>query len=541
MKKAKHHLIPIILLILFGIVNLLTLTKFPLMHSDEAWIGGLTRHMMQEGSLLVTEPFFDVFPRSLHLIKIGFHLLQMPFIFLGDFSLFALRFLSLAFSLLCLFLILAIYKTWQEPTKKTTSLQEAMIMLAFMSHTIFFLAARFARQEMVLLTLFLLVFLTLLRLANQNNPTTNNQTRYTLIITLWIGLAMTIHPNSLLLAISAGLGYLYLIWIKKINWRQICLLISLVAIYATILLLGSLYINPDFLNGYLSYGQTLGVQNSLIDKILQFPLYYQKIFQQIGATYYLPNIKILLTLLFMSTTVGLIISIYSLTKNSHWHSLPKEMANIMLTIFILGIHAGLILIGRYNTQYILFPMVFSLMQTLLIVDMIIEKINIHYQKWMFTGFMSLLIFLQFFNLFNNIKEHPQHDYPSYLNELASVLNPHTKTLGNLNAGFFFDDEALMDIRNLAFLPENMTVAQYLEKNDIQAIVWLEEMDYIYRNPDPWTILYGPMDYIPPLRTIIEKDYELTHQFESPGYGMRIIRYLDGYPWQVKVYLKRDSY
>ena len=40
-------------------LNLLLLTRYPLVHSDESWLGGLTRNMLAQGSPGVTEPFFD--------------------------------------------------------------------------------------------------------------------------------------------------------------------------------------------------------------------------------------------------------------------------------------------------------------------------------------------------------------------------------------------------------------------------------------------------------------------------------------------------
>ena len=53
------------------------------------------------------------------------------------------------------------------------------------------------------------------------------------------------------------------------------------------------------------------------------------------------------------------------------------------------------------------------------------------------------------------------------------------------------------------------------------------------------ILYGPLDYYPELLQLLDSDYELVHHFESPGYGMRIVRYLDGYPWAVRIYQKKE--
>ncbi len=76
--SKRERLALLALLALFFLFGILTLTRYPFVHSDESWLAGLTRAMMEEGSPAVTEPFFDLKPRWPHGIKILFHLLQTP-------------------------------------------------------------------------------------------------------------------------------------------------------------------------------------------------------------------------------------------------------------------------------------------------------------------------------------------------------------------------------------------------------------------------------------------------------------------------------
>ncbi|PUU87825.1 MAG: hypothetical protein CI947_2099, partial [Halanaerobium sp.] len=89
-KIKEFHLI-----LLFFIINIFFLTNFPFIHSDEAWLSGLSRQIMQTKDLASTEAFFDLMPRHPHAVKIFFHLLQIMFIKLFDYQIFTFRLISL--------------------------------------------------------------------------------------------------------------------------------------------------------------------------------------------------------------------------------------------------------------------------------------------------------------------------------------------------------------------------------------------------------------------------------------------------------------
>lgn len=103
----KRQLAPaftVLYLLLYFAISLLLLEQFPLVHSDESWLAGLTRNMMAAGKLSVTEPFFDLKPRYPHGIKMLFHLMQMVSIKLFGYSVFSVRLISLLVGILFLYL-----------------------------------------------------------------------------------------------------------------------------------------------------------------------------------------------------------------------------------------------------------------------------------------------------------------------------------------------------------------------------------------------------------------------------------------------------
>ena len=94
-KIRPYHGAAILYIVLHTLISLAFLERFPYVHSDESWLAGLTRAMMEEKSLAVTEPFFDLVPRYPHGIKTLFHLLQMGAVSLFGYRIFSVRLLSL--------------------------------------------------------------------------------------------------------------------------------------------------------------------------------------------------------------------------------------------------------------------------------------------------------------------------------------------------------------------------------------------------------------------------------------------------------------
>src|SRR6056297_2575601 len=96
------------LFFIYFVVNILLLSQFPFIHSDESWLSGLTRQIMSgiasenPASLVLTEPFFDLLPRFPHFIKMLFHAVQWPFLAVFGYTPLAPRLLSLSAACLAL-------------------------------------------------------------------------------------------------------------------------------------------------------------------------------------------------------------------------------------------------------------------------------------------------------------------------------------------------------------------------------------------------------------------------------------------------------
>ncbi len=154
---------------IYFVANILFLSQFPFIHSDESWLSGLTREIFSLGqgveaveasavrehnemssgsgkallgddegpesdlgsesediSLTATEPFFDLLPRFPHFIKMLFHALQAPFIYLFGYGPFAVRLLSLvAGCLALLFFYRAVGAALAFPGRATGGIEHA--------------------------------------------------------------------------------------------------------------------------------------------------------------------------------------------------------------------------------------------------------------------------------------------------------------------------------------------------------------------------------------------------------------------------------
>ena len=99
MKINKNQILLFITIISYISLNLIYLDKFPFVHSDEPWLSGLSKNMLENTSLSVTEPFFDLMPRYPHALKVVFHLIQIPFIYFFGYNIFSVRLISLIFGL----------------------------------------------------------------------------------------------------------------------------------------------------------------------------------------------------------------------------------------------------------------------------------------------------------------------------------------------------------------------------------------------------------------------------------------------------------
>ncbi len=536
--------------ILYGLVwtsiQVMTLDRFPFVHSDEAWLSGLSLTMLRARSFLVTEPFFDVFPRQAHAFKILFHALQSGFIQLFGYQLKSIRLISLMAAMACL-VMLHVHADRLFSDKKAA----LGFTILFSLQIQFLYASHLARQEILLLLVLILAGFLYDR---------STAGRFW-VMPLMIGLSAMLHPNAFIIAMMIGLVVLKDAWRKRIPRNRLLLYTGILLSCMVALTSVSLAMTPDFLTNYARYGSTFGMDTGLISRWQGFLAYFIKLFQQISGSYWLPDIRFWLILGGVVTLVSIAALLLAgrrigmETRNGLENGLCG-MGGFLMATFI---------IGRYNPTAILF----AFYPILLLTGHLLNALWQSRSQWLRGTAIAAAGGLIAFSLVGSIQTirpftmKVTDPYELYLAEIRGHLPQDAIVLGNLSAGFALMDVPFYDIRNLDHVAnlngqdnnvpstsisdpdKQMTTASdieaYLQKNEINTVIWYEEYDYIIRNP-MWRILYeeqsdstAPSDMLMALKQVVEERGDLLHTFESKVYGTRIARFMDDYPWQISLY------
>lgn len=491
---------------IYVLVSLKYLTKFPYIHSDEPWLSGLSRTILDKGSFKTSEPFFNLLPRPIHGLKIIFVSFQILVIKIFGYNIFSVRVLSLFFSSISLIIIYRIIKI-----KSKSNLYSILVSIIIALNIQFIMSSHTARQESLILFGMLLSYYLIIK---------KNFKYKNVIIATSVGLLIGIHANSFLVGCGIGLIYIYKYFKKEISINELIIFFTVLIAWASLFISISLFLNPNFLKEYLAYGSTLGVINNPINRFQGFFYYYYKLFKEIGGTYYLVNIKLEI-LLFL---ISILASILIVVKNN----IRKKVIISYSFIMIVGINLGYLIIGRYNQTAIVFTIVF----TFILFFEIIKKL---FKKKYIVLILILLIGYEFTNTYNLVSSTSFQDYNILGEKIKEVIPEDSKILGNLNLDYHFNNYSLYDIRNLTFLNKNYTFSNYIIDNNIEYIILYEEMEYIYNSKPKWDILYGKLNYYEDMIFYLEKNCTLISEFENPTYGMRIAKYVDVYPWYTKIY------
>jgi 4-amino-4-deoxy-L-arabinose transferase-like glycosyltransferase len=474
------------------------------MHSDESWLSGLTRNMMQNG-LNATETFFDLVPRYPHAIKSLFHIIQMPFIVVFGYNLFSVRLVSQLFGIV---LLITIYKITFHISKSIS--KSLLITMALAFDVQFLYASHFARQEIIIATGIIIAIYYIYKEINTWSY------KKDIIVGSIIGILIGVHPNSFIVALTVGSIYIYYLTIdKKIKIKNALLLIGTVGLFASLFIALSFIMDNNFINNYLAYGSHLGVKSSLAEKILNIIPFYKKLFLQISGTYYTPFIIIQLVVFGVAFLFSIVRAYYD--------------RKVLLFLFpIIAVNVGYIIIGRYSQPsiFLLFPLCYMLVFYLIITTIKNHHIVSLIRMSVFMLLVSIVMIVPYLN----------NDYNEYLSGIKKHVSQDSKVLANLNSDYAFDNGCLFDYRNLEYLDENnMSFKQYIRKNDIEYIIYPEEMDFIYEKRPVWNIVYGNIyPYYEDMQKFFVEECELVNEFNSP-YGMRIVQFSQNKKWNIKIY------
>lgn len=505
--------------LVFCLLSLAFLTGFPYVHSDESWLAGLTRAMMEEGSLGATESFFDAKPRNPHGIKVFFHLLQMAAVQGLGYRIFSVRLISWAAGAVTLWLA---YLTGSRVLK---SKKKGLLVMAVFSVDIQFLyASHFARQEILLS---MVQWFCLWQLFSEEGYYNKKKA---VILAIATGLSIGFHPNSFLLGTMNGLCFLAAAFSSPKGFRPLCLYILITGGFALIFVGISLRMDNGFIGHYAAYGQQeFGTSAPLWEKFREFFGFLKRLYVRNSGTYYLPDIR---AQFFLFGISGALLGVAALAMK---RELPQfaVKAGILGTGFA-GIISGMILIGRYNQTSILFLFPFGYLAFAMAVELFEGSM-----KWILWGIV--LAFSLIFTSFQVVSELQKTSYEHYGQQIRKLVPKDAKVLGNLNIEFFMDYDCLRDYRNLPYALEEEGLEAYLENNRIEYIIYHEELDYLWEHRPYYNVIYGNVMFVEELKNYCETSCEQVGSFQNSRYGIRVAGILDQEEYsQVTVYRRASS-
>ena len=489
---------------IYIILSIASLTFFPSMHSDEGWLASLSRTISTEHNIGASEDFFHEVNRTPHAIKSLFHLLQIPFINIS-FTLFNVRLLSLIAGLLTLFFLfkssLILFHD-KYIALSLTALTAIDIQFLYISH--------FARQEILILMIFSICLYIFLK------PEKKWQYRKDLLIGSLLGISIGIHPNIFIITVGIIFLYLFNLVIRLINKNtkypsllNLGILLGILALFGILYIGISLEINPDFISDYINFGKKTGVTKPFIIKILKLPRFYEKMFFRIGGTYFLPDIRPQLIIILVSFITLIPLSIF----------MKKQRIRIIsIQVLMLGINTGILLIGKYSPPSIIFIFIPGYLLIFILLKIIAPSRQ---------GFI-LIILIAGSAAFSVKQIIPwiKYDYNKYIGEIGNIIPEESKTLANLNTVFAFSPKNLYSYRDLVVLNTNFTFIDYIEKHNIEYIIYPDELGIIFKERPVWNTMYGNIyPWYEDMMNFFITDCEKLYQWTEPAYGMRITSYM----------------
>jgi len=511
------------ILLIWFVSNLRFLGTFPFVHSDEIWLGGLTREMMRTGSIAATEPFFDLLPRNPHALKILFHAGQAVFLNLFGFGVVGIRMLSLASGTFGLWLFFKVLRATGIGSRAALA---GMLMLAFDAQYLY--ASHFGRQE-ILVAVFMFAGLLLFFRESLRPPFR------ALCVGLCVGLALGVHPNAVVAAVPVTVLYAGAILLRRRKLREGFVFAGTAALSSLVFILASFLMNRHFLSDYSEFGGTVGVRSGLTARIADFPAFFAKLFFRISGTYYTPEIRPQLLLVCALLCLAAVTFAWSLMKGrnffDHWTVTEKTgMAGIA------GIGAGIFLLGKFAQPSIVLMIPFLYLCVASLLSRFADRARPLRTRILAWGLCALLPLYSLSGVIADIRSETE-SYADLCENISALVPPGTRSLANLSWGIPLHTDNMRDIRNLAFLESaGLSVPDYVEKNKITVIIVSDELDFIYASRPVWNVMYGnPARWYPELRDFIADRCVPAGEFSSPGYGMRIVSRRYSRDWKVRVY------
>lgn len=527
-------------ILVFCLVSLCFLERFPFVHSDESWLAGLSRGMLKTGSIGATEPFFDLKPRYPHAIKTLFHLMQMGMISAFGYNPAAVRLLSWAGG------AAALWFCFLAGSRFLGSEKKGFFLMALFSADIQFLyASHFARQE-ILLCLVQWACLWVLF-----SPEGFYHLKGALALGLCTGLSVGLHPNSFLLGAMNGLCLLCgaagarrraktagsappaqktgdsppaeaagsappappargAAAPKTAWWAPLGLYLLTAGGLAAGFVALSYRLDSQFLQHYFANGaREFGIDAGGWEKLLGFFGFLKRLYQQNSGTYYLPDIRFQ----FFLFGAGLLMA--AVLCAAMKKELPQLAQKLKLLLAgLAGVIAGMVLIGRYNQTSVLFLFPFGYLAAAMTLELFEGRVK----KGLGALLLAAVLSLTGFQVCGELQK---GDCRAYEQQLTALIPAGARVLGNLNMEFFLEYDCLRDYRNLPYALEGEGLEAYLEADGIEYIVYHQELDYLWEHRPYYNVIYGNVQFVQQLKSYCEQNCQLVGSFEDPWYGIRV--------------------
>ncbi len=544
-KTPYRTILAAIIIFFYVFLHLLTLSRHPFVHSDEAWLAVLTRAMIAERSPAATEEVFRLTPRYPHALKTLYHVLQMPFLAVS-WSAFAARLPSLTAGIAALFFLSRIaqecgLRGWRR-----------FVPSALMSvDPQFWYSAHFGRQEMILVALFLWAWS--LKARNKSAALT----------ALPPAAGIFIHPNIFIIALAIGALYaadLLGCIGKKNAWKRpltnLAVFSGILAASAAAALGASVLMDSGFLNHYTDFGDRVGAGDSIAMKILGLPRFLGKMWNRRAGTYYLADVRPMFVLGSLGYLITAVRAIFQ----------KKGRGRLLLIPSLL---VGIIIVGKYAPPTVVFlmPSLYLALGEAFFGEWNAKGLYRRYGKRITLAAAAVSWILPAVISFSEVRESlmkPSYtEYVRFLQESVGPLNGDERILVNLNAAFAFGYDTLVIWRDLTPLSgnhanegrdgetkaawignntaESLTTGMYGDLEtflDNQCVSWIvlpDELNYIYERRPVWNALYGTPGWYPPLMEILERRGEEISRGFFPNYAMRIVPLMKSNNWSVGVY------
>lgn len=537
----------VLYILAFGLISLVFLERFPYIHSDESWLAGLSRGMLAEKSIGVTEAFFDAKPRYPHAIKTIFHLMQMGMITVFGYSVRSVRLLSWLGG------EAALWMCFSGGARFLNSEKKGFLLMAVFSADIQFLyASHFARQEILLCA----VQWACLWILFSPKGSYNNKSA--LMLALCTGVSIGLHPNSFLIGTmnglcllmgaagewkaaagknlpdrerpeDAGTGGMRCEERKKtaaagdkktgnavrqkggrVWWEPLALYVLVTACFAAGFVALSYGLDSGFLRHYFSNGAgEFGIDAGGWEKFTGFFGFLERLYRRNSGTYYLPDIR------FQFFLFGACFLMAAAVCSAMRKEMPELAGKIRLVLAgAAGIVAGMMIIGRYNQTGILFLFPFGYMAAAITLELFEGRVKKGLWALLLAAVLSL-------NVFQVSQELEKGSYREYERQITALIPAGARVLGNLNMEFFMDYDCLRDYRNLPYALGDGGLEAYLEANGIEYILYHQELDFLWEHRPYYNVIYGNVLFVEALKEYCAEHCQPVGSFDDPWYGIRV--------------------